>query len=118
MSKPGYLAGIDPADACRRLRLRTDETAKPIPTAIPTELPVSGPGSRIIALGGITPDNISVARAAAFDGAAVIGAVWTTEWLGTGPQPDPKVPTGRHPRKPPPPALRPATSPASTSRPR
>ena len=90
VSKPGYLAGIDPADACRRLRLRTDETAKPIPTAIPTELPVSGPGSRIIALGGITPDNISVARAAAFDGAAVIGAVWTTEWLGTGPQPDPK----------------------------
>lgn len=62
VSKPGYLAGIDPADACRRLRLRTDETAKPIPTAIPTELPVSGPGSRIIALGGITPDNISVAR--------------------------------------------------------
>lgn len=90
VSKPGYLAGIDPADACRRLRLRTDETAKPIPTAIPTELPVSGPGSRIIALGGITPDNISVARAAAFDGAAVIGAVWTTEWLGTGPQPVPK----------------------------
>lgn len=23
VSKPGYLAGIDPADACRRLRLRT-----------------------------------------------------------------------------------------------
>lgn len=90
VSKPGYLGQIDSTDACRRLRRRTDETAKPSPAAIPAESSVFGPDNHIIALGGITPDNISVARAAAFDGAAVIGAVWTTGRLDTGPQSDPQ----------------------------
>lgn len=90
VSKPGYLGQIDSADACRRLRRRTDKTAKLSPADTPAESSVFGPDNHIIALGGITPDNISVARAAAFDGAAVIGAVWTTGRLGTGPQSDPQ----------------------------
>ncbi len=88
VSKPGYPGRIDPADACRKLRRRINRTVKSTsPTILgsaisgdlPTGRPVFGPEDRIIALGGITLDNVSVARAAAFDGVAAIGAIWAIE---------------------------------------
>lgn len=56
VSKSGYRGAIDPAAACRLLREKSD--------------------GNWIALGGITPQNIALARAAAFDGAAAIGSIW------------------------------------------
>lgn len=62
VSKSGYRGAIDPAEACHLLRKKS--------------------GGNWIALGGITPQNIALARAAAFDGAAAIGSIWKLDTSG------------------------------------
>lgn len=62
VSKSGYRGAIDPAEVCQLLRRYHD--------------------GNMIALGGITLQNISLARAAAFDGVAAIGSIWKLDSTG------------------------------------
>lgn len=74
ISKAGYRSGIDIAGASRLLLdgRRTEGAGKSAP-ASGEAFPFSG---RIVALGGISPENIARVRMAGFGGAAVLGALW------------------------------------------
>lgn len=89
ISKAGYRSGIDIAGASRLLLNgrrsgwigRPDEKASPAEEAFPFP-------ERVVALGGIAPENIARVRMAGFGGAAVLGALWALaadEAPGAGP---------------------------------
>ncbi len=74
ISKVGYRSGIDLADARRRLlNARRQKASGEDPSTDSTRFPYP---ERIVALGGISAENIVRVRMAGFGGAAVLGDLW------------------------------------------
>ncbi len=60
LSKPGYNPTLAPEEISTFLRAR----------------PATGPRTQVIALGGVSLENLPTCRALGFDGAAILGALW------------------------------------------
>lgn len=77
ISKVGYRSGIDIAEASRILLEARREPRHETSAAKHSVSNRTAPDpERIVALGGISPENIARVRMAGFGGAAVLGALW------------------------------------------